>query len=74
MAFGYNPRSTTKWKGDRPSTRMGAVVALLRENLIKARRMQRLLQLERKVMDEVEPLTEVFMDTFKYDCTDPISK
>jgi imidazolonepropionase-like amidohydrolase len=61
MALGYNPRSTTEWKGDRPSTRMGAV-AMLRENLIKARKMQRLLQTEKKVMDEVEPLTEVFMD------------
>jgi imidazolonepropionase-like amidohydrolase len=61
MALGYNPRSTTEWKGDRPSTRMGAV-AMLRENLIKAKKMQRLLQTEKKVMDEVEPLTEVFMD------------
>jgi imidazolonepropionase-like amidohydrolase len=61
MALGYNPRSTTEWKGDRPSTRMGAV-AMLRENLIKARKMQRLLETKKKVMDEVEPLTEVFMD------------
>jgi imidazolonepropionase-like amidohydrolase len=61
MALGYNPRSTTEWKGDRPSTRMGAV-AMLRENLIKARKMQRLLQIEKKVTDEVEPLMEVFMD------------
>jgi imidazolonepropionase-like amidohydrolase len=61
MALGYNPRSTTEWKGDRPSTRMGAI-AMLRENLIKARKMQRLLQKEKKVTDEVEPLTEVFMD------------
>jgi len=28
-AFGYNPKSTTSWKGTRPSTRMGAA-ALLR--------------------------------------------
>ena len=28
-AFGYNPRSTTEWRGSRPSTRMGAT-ALLR--------------------------------------------
>lgn len=61
MALGYNPRSTTEWKGDRPSTRMGAI-AMLRENLLKARKMQRLLQMEKKVTDEVEPLTEVFMD------------
>jgi len=61
MALGYNPRSTTERKGDRPSTRMGAI-AMLRENLLKARKMQRLLQMEKKVTDEVEPLTEVFMD------------
>jgi imidazolonepropionase-like amidohydrolase len=61
MALGYNPRSTTEWKGDRPSTRMGAI-AMLRENLLKARKMQHLLQMEKKVTDEVEPLTDVFMD------------
>lgn len=60
-ALGYNPRSTTEWKGDRPSTRMGAI-AMLRENFIKARKMQRLIQIDRKVIDEVEPITEVFMD------------
>lgn len=61
MALGYNPRSTTEWKGDRPSTRMGAI-AMLREYLIKATKMQRLIEMEKKVADEVEPLTEVFMD------------
>jgi imidazolonepropionase-like amidohydrolase len=60
-ALGYNPRSTTEWKGNRPSTRMGAV-AMLRENFIKARKMQALLQKEKKVVDEVDPLTEVLMD------------
>jgi imidazolonepropionase-like amidohydrolase len=60
-ALGYNPRSTTEWKGDRPSTRMGAI-AMLRENFIKARKMQRLIQIDKKVIDEVEPITEVFMD------------
>jgi imidazolonepropionase-like amidohydrolase len=60
-ALGYNPRSTTDWKGDRPSTRMGAI-AMLRENFFKARKMQRLVKKKRKVMDEVDPITEVFMD------------
>jgi imidazolonepropionase-like amidohydrolase len=60
-ALGYNPRSTTKWKGDRPSTRMGTI-ALLRENFIKARKIQRLIHIEKKVIDEVEPITEVFID------------
>jgi imidazolonepropionase-like amidohydrolase len=35
-AFGYNPRSTTEWKGIRPSTRMGAA-ALLRSKLDEVR-------------------------------------
>ena len=60
-ALGYNPRSTVDWKGNRPSTRMGAV-AMLRENFIKAKKLQKLLEKEKKVIDEVEPLTELFMD------------
>ncbi len=60
-ALGYNPRSTVDWKGDRPSTRMGAV-AMLRENLIKALKARKLLEIERKVAAEIEPITEVFMD------------
>jgi imidazolonepropionase-like amidohydrolase len=60
-ALGFNPRSTVEWKGNRPSTRMGAV-AMLRENFIKATKMQRLLETEKKVIDEVEPLTQIFMD------------
>jgi imidazolonepropionase-like amidohydrolase len=28
MALGYNPRSTTAWKGDRPTTRMGLLAML----------------------------------------------
>ena len=35
-AFGYNPRSTTKWKGQRPNTRMGAL-AILRGRLAEVR-------------------------------------
>jgi imidazolonepropionase-like amidohydrolase len=60
-ALGYNPRSTVDWKGDRPSTRMGAV-AMLRENLIKALKARKLLEMEKKVAAEMEPLTEVFID------------
>ncbi len=60
-ALGYNPRSTTDWKGTRPSTRMGAV-ALLREQLIKARKTIALIKKRKKLREEVEPLTEVFMD------------
>jgi len=31
MALGYNPRSTTMWKGERPSTRMGVYAQLERK-------------------------------------------
>jgi hypothetical protein len=34
LALGFNPTSTTEWKGERPSTRMGAM-ANLRDNLIR---------------------------------------
>src|SRR6266480_97126 len=36
-ALGYNPRTTTDWKGDRPSTRIGSI-AMLRDNFIKAKK------------------------------------
>jgi imidazolonepropionase-like amidohydrolase len=60
-ALGYNPRSTTEWKGERPSTRVGAI-AILRENFIKSVKMQGLIQEGKKVIDEVEQITEVFID------------
>jgi imidazolonepropionase-like amidohydrolase len=60
-ALGYNPRSTVDWKADWPSTRMGAV-AMLRENLIKALKARKLVQLENKIPAEIEPLTELFID------------
>lgn len=60
-ALGYNPRSTTSWKGTRPSTRMGAI-AMLREELIKAKKTKALLKKKKKIREEVEPLTEIFID------------
>ena len=60
-ALGFHPRSTTSWKGKRPSTRMG-VISLLRENLIKAKKTQNLLNEGSKKRDEVDPITEVLMD------------
>lgn len=36
-AFGYNPKSTTSWKGQRPTTRMGAI-AILRGRLDEVRK------------------------------------
>ena len=60
-ALGYNPRSTTSWKGTRPSTRMGAV-AMLREELLKAKKTKALLKKKKKIKEEIEPLTEIFID------------
>ncbi len=60
-ALGYNPRSTTNWKGTRPSTRMGAV-AMLREELMKAKKTKSLVKKKKKEPEEVEPLTEMFID------------
>ncbi len=60
-ALGYNPRSTTSWKGTRPSTRMGAI-AMLREELLKAKKTKALLKKKKKIKEEVEPLTEIFID------------
>ncbi len=53
-ALGYNPRSTTEWKGTRPYTRMGAV-GLLRKWLIKAKDMLKLVEEGKKAIEEVEP-------------------
>jgi imidazolonepropionase-like amidohydrolase len=61
VALGYHPRVMTSWKGKRPTTRMG-VVSILRENFIKAKKMQNLLKSEKKTIDEVDPNTEVYMD------------
>ncbi|TVP40109.1 hypothetical protein [Candidatus Nitrosocosmicus arcticus] len=42
MALGFNPRSTFEWKGPRPTARMGAM-AILREHLLKAMKLQNLI-------------------------------
>ena len=61
MALGYNPRSTTAWKGTRPSTRMGAA-ALLRQSLYSAQKAINLMKKDIKDIDEIDPLMEVFID------------
>ncbi|MCD6510268.1 MAG: amidohydrolase [Thermoprotei archaeon] len=53
-ALGFNPRSTTEWKGTRPYTRMGAT-AILRKILTKARNELRLVKDGKKRLEEVEP-------------------
>ena len=61
VAFGYNPRSTVEWKGDRPYTRMGSL-AILRERLIKAKKIKAILQNGKKTIDEIDPGDEIFLD------------
>jgi hypothetical protein len=39
-----------------------SAVARLRESFNKAKKMQKLIQIEKKVIDEAEPLTELFLD------------
>ncbi len=53
-AFGYNPTSTSEWKGTRATTRMGAV-ALFRRELKKCRMSERLIKRGKKDKDEIEP-------------------
>jgi imidazolonepropionase-like amidohydrolase len=60
-ALGYNPRSTTDWKGERPYTRMGAI-SVLRSELIKARKAIELLQTGKKVQAELEPHVEAMIE------------
>ncbi len=64
LALGYNPRSTIKWKGTRPSTRMGAI-AVLRDNLLKAKKAMSLLEKKKKLIDEIDPQLELFLDILK---------
>lgn len=60
-ALGYNPRSTTDWKGKRPTTRMGAV-ALLREGFTKAGKSMKLIEKGKKNEAELDFVDEVFID------------
>ncbi len=52
MALGYNPRSTTSWKGDRPDTRMGVYQMLeKRFDEVLAKQAKNELALNRKLRD-----------------------
>ncbi len=71
MALGYNPRSTTSWKGKRPNTRMG-VYALLEKKLddllIKKRKAELKKKKEILALDEKlknEKLTKSQYDEHK---------
>nr|WP_206203820.1 amidohydrolase [Thermococcus sp. 21S9] len=63
-AFGYNPRSTTSWKGTRPSTRMGAIGILLNW-LIKTQKTIALIEKGKKEPEEVEPTVEALIPVLK---------
>ena len=63
-ALGYNPRSTIKWKGTRPSTRMGSI-AILRDSLLKAKKTMALLEKKKKLSEEIDPQMELFIDILK---------
>ncbi len=63
-AFGYNPKSTTDWKGARPSTRMGSV-ALFRTALKKAQKTMKLLEMDKKNINEIEPQEEIIIKLLK---------
>lgn len=60
-ALGYNPRSTTSWKGDRPHTRMGAI-SILRNEFTKASKARELLSMKKRVKAELEPQTEALIE------------
>lgn len=64
MALGYNPRSTTEWKGTRPTTRMG-VAAIIRENFILAQKSLNLMEKGKKTIDEIDPKTEFLTKLIK---------
>ncbi len=57
MALGYNPRSTTDWKGERPTTRMG-VSAIIRSKFLAAKKTKAMVDSGKKSIEEVDPETE----------------
>ena len=58
MALGYNPRSQRRWKGRRPTSRMG-VLAILREELLNTIKALRLVEKGEKDIDELTPQQDV---------------
>ncbi len=56
-AFGYNPMSTTEWKGTRPTTRMGAV-GMLRNELAMGVKNVGQMKKDKKIIEELSPRDE----------------
>lgn len=63
-ALGYNPRSTRRWKGKRPTSRMG-VIAIFREELLSALKALRLVEKGKKDVDELTPQQDVLIKILK---------
>ena len=63
-ALGFNPRSTTDWRGTRPFTRMGAV-GLLRRWLIRAIDAVRLVEKGKKEIEEFDPEVRMLIPVVK---------
>lgn len=63
-ALGYNPRSTSKWKGKRPTSRMG-VMAIFREELLNALKALKLVEKGKKDVDELTPQQEALIKILK---------
>ena len=72
MALGYNPRSTTAWKGDRPNTRMG-LYALLENKfdsvILKRKKEERVrdkrideIKNDKKIKDKKKKIDEAQVD------------
>jgi imidazolonepropionase-like amidohydrolase len=59
-AFGYNPMSTTEWKGTRPSTRMGAV-GILRNELEMGIKNIAQMKKDKKIIEELSPRDETII-------------
>lgn len=57
-AFGFNPKGFEEGKGVHASTRMGAV-SLLRKTLLKGQKCKKLVEHEKKSLDEFEPHMDV---------------
>ncbi len=64
MAMGFNPRSTTSWKGTRPHTRMGAI-ALLESWLRKARNALALVEKGARHIEEFDPEVQALIPVVK---------
>jgi imidazolonepropionase-like amidohydrolase len=59
-AFGYNPKEYEEGKGVHASTRMGSV-SLLRKVLLKGQKAKKLIEHEKKSIDEMEPHMDVVL-------------